>query len=230
MQTATIQSTAPMSGSLSLDIRRGGPREPEKVSLRKILRQAMPNTGNREIDAYRFRNMPNVLRGLGTIAIARKVGAPTFFGVVSHTITRASGEVVDLGVVSCRVVTTTGCGFIVDAFQNLVELENMKYHGFGTGSNAESSANTPLHTELTTEYATNNTRPTGTTTEASATVYRTVATLSPDASVSITEHGIFDQASNAGGVLLDKSLFTAIALVSGDSLATTYDLTFTAGS
>lgn len=230
MHTATIQSTAPMSGSLSLDIRRGGPREPEKVSLRKILRQAMPNTGNREIDAYRFRNMPNVLRGLGTIAIARKVGAPTFFGVVSHTITRKSGEVVDLGVVSCRVVTTTGCGFIVDAFQNLVELENMKYHGFGTGSNAESSGNTALHTELTTEYASNNTRPTGSTTESSATVFRTVATLSPDATVAITEHGIFDQASNAGGVLLDKSLFSAINLISGDSLATTYDLTFTAGS
>lgn len=231
MQTATIQSTAPMSGSLSLDIRRGdGPRPTEKVSLRKILGHAMPNTGNREIDAYRFKNLPNVLRGIGTIAIARKVGAPTFFGVVSQTITRANGEVIDLGVVSCRVVTTTGCGFIVDAFQNLVELENMKYHGFGTGAAAEAAGNTALSTELTTEYAVNSTRPTGTTTEASATVYRTVATLSPDAPVAITEHGIFDQAATGGGVLLDKSLFSAINLISGDSLATTYDLTFTAGS
>lgn len=231
MQTATIQSTAPMSGSLSFDIKRsGGPRTPEKVSLRRILGQAMPNTGNREVDAYRFRNAHNVLRGLGVVAFARRIGAPTFFGVVSHQVTRKSGEILDLGVVSCRVVTTTGCGFIVDAFQNLVELENMKYHGFGTGSNAEAAGNTALHTELTTEYAVNSTRPTGTTTEASATVYRTVATLSPDASCSITEHGIFDQASTAGGVLLDKSLFTAIALVSGDSLQTTYDLTFTAGS
>jgi len=230
MQTATIQSTTPMSGSLSFDVKRGGPQVPEKVRLRDILRQAMPNTGNREVDEYRFRNAANVLRGIGTIAVARAVGAPTFFGVVSHQLTRKSGEILDLGVVSCRVVTTTGCGFIVDAFQNLVELENMKYHGFGTGSNAEAAGNTALHTELTTEYAVNSTRPTGSTTEASATVYRTVATLSPDASAAITEHGIFDQAATGGGVLLDKSLFTVINLISGDSLQTTYDLTFTAGS
>ncbi len=233
MQTSTIQSNVPLSGSLSFDVRRGGgkpdPFKPER--LRDLLRRhALPNTGNREVDAYRMKNLPNVLRGVFTIGVAKRVGAPTFYGVVSHTLTRKSGEILDLGVVSCRVVTTTGCGFIVDAFQNLVELENMKYHGFGTGSNAEASANTALHTELTTEYASNNVRPTGTTTEASATVYRTVATLSPDATVAITEHGIFDQASNAGGVLLDKSLFSAINLISGDSLATTYDLTFTAGS
>ncbi len=164
MQTATIQSTAPMSGSLSLDIKRGGPRVPEKVSLRKILSYAMPNTGNREVDTYRFRNFVNVCRGLLTIAIAKAVGAPTMFGVLSMQIIRANGDIVDLGVVSTRVVTTTGCGFIVDAFQNLVELENMKYHGYGTGSNAEAAGNTALHTELTTQYASDNVRPTGTTT------------------------------------------------------------------
>lgn len=147
---------------------------------------------------------------------------PRFFG----------GEVVNYGLLSTRVVTTVGVNFLVDAFQNLVELENLKFHGYGTGGAAEAAANTALTTELTTQYATDNVRPTGTTTEgASANIYRTVATLSPDASVAITEHGIFDQAAVGGGVLWDRSLFSVINLVgSADSLQTTYDCTFPAGS
>ena len=49
---------------------------------------------------------------------------------------------VDYGVASYRVVTNNGVGFIVDAFQNLVEAEIMNYHGVGTGTNAEASRNT----------------------------------------------------------------------------------------
>jgi hypothetical protein len=143
------------------------------------------------------------------------------------------GYVTNYGLLSAQLVTNNGVGFIVDAFQNLVELENMKYHGFGTGTGAEAQGDTALGTELTTEYVTNNTRPTGTTTEgASANIYRTVATLSPDSggTIAITEHGVFDQAANSGGVLLDRSKFSAINLVAGaDSLQTTYELTLTAG-
>lgn len=242
-----INNSAVLTGSRDFSVLRGGGRGPSPVSperLRDQLRRnALPNTGNREIDAYRLRNTPNLLRGLMSIMIAKAVGAPTFFGVVSQKVLRNctfdrfgrvvdAAEVLDYGIVSCRVVTTAGVGFIVDAFQNSVEVENMKYHGYGTGSTAEASGDTALVTELTTQYATNNTRPTGTTTEgASANIFRTVATLSPDANVTITEHGIFDQASNAGGTLLDRSVFTGIALVgSSDSLQTTYDLTLTAGS
>jgi hypothetical protein len=139
--------------------------------------------------------------------------------------------VVDLGVISVRVVTTVGVNFIVDAFQNLTEPENMKFHGFGTGAGAEAVGNTTLTTELTTQYLVDNTRLTGSQTEGATNVYRTVATLDPDADVTITEHGIFDQASNAGGVLLDKSLFGGIALTgaTGDALQVTYDLTVNAG-
>jgi hypothetical protein len=143
------------------------------------------------------------------------------------------GDVTWFGCVSTRVVTTAGVGFIVDAFQNLVELENMKYHGFGTGTNAEASADTALQTEETTQYATDNTRPTGSLTEgASANIFRTVGTYSPDSggTRAITEHGIFSQAATGGGTLLDRSVFSAVNLVAGaDSLQTTYDLTCTAG-
>lgn len=147
---------------------------------------------------------------------------------------RGDGVIIDYGVVSRRVVTTAGVGFIVDAFQNLVELENQKYHAFGTGTTAEASGDTALVTELTTQYNPDSTRPTGTTTEgASANIYRTVGTLTPDAggTIAVTEHGVMSQAATGGGVLLDRSVFSAVNVVaSSDSLTATYELTLTAGS
>lgn len=141
------------------------------------------------------------------------------------------GEALDFGTLSTRVVTNAGVGYIVDAFQNLVELENMKYHGYGTGTNAEAAGDSALQTELTTQYNPDSTRPTGTQTENAANIYETVATLSPDTggTLAITEHGIFSATS--AGVLLDRSVFSAINIVAGtDSLQTTYRFTVTAGS
>lgn len=135
-----------------------------------------------------------------------------------------------LGLLSRHLITNNGVGFIVDAWQNLVELENMKYHGYGTGTNAEAQSDSALQTELTTEYAVDNTRPTGTTTENAANIFESVATLSPDSggTLAITEHGLFS--ANTAGVLFDRSKFSAINLVAGaDSLQTTYRATITAG-
>jgi len=187
--------------------------------------------------AWRLRNLPNLLRGVPGVLAAWTVfylfGIPSLIGQVRlRKINRATGRVIDYGLVGWRVVTTVGVGYIVDAFQNTVELENMKYHGFGTGGTAEAVGDTALVTELTTQYAVDSTRPTGTTIEgASANIYRSVATLSPDTggTIAVTEHGIFSAAS--AGVLLDRTLFAAVNLVAGsDSLQATYDLTFTAGS
>lgn len=141
-------------------------------------------------------------------------------------------ENIFLGLASFRVVTTAGVNFIVDAFQNSTELENLKYHGIGTGSTAEAAGDTALVTELTTEY-TGNVRATGSTTEgASANIYRTVGTNTLDGNPAgaLREHGIFDQAATGGGTLLDRTVFAAITLSSGDSLQSTYDHTQTAGS
>lgn len=136
---------------------------------------------------------------------------------------------VNYGVVSHKVVTDAGVAFIVDAFQNTTELENLKFHGLGTGTTAEAVTQTGLITELTTAYTPDNTRATGTTTEAAANIYRTVATNTVDAAAAVTEHGIFSQAATGGGTLLDRSVFSVVNLASGDSLQSTYDLTLTAG-
>jgi hypothetical protein len=135
----------------------------------------------------------------------------------------------DHGLVCQKVVTTAGVNFLVDAWQNSVELEIMKYHGLGTGSTAEGSGDTALVTELTTEY-TGDVRATGSLTEgATANVFRTVGTNTLDGTpgAALREHGIFS--ASTVGTLWDRSVFASITLSSGESLQSQYDLTASAG-
>lgn len=204
------------------------------LSFWEIFKYGFPHFGlSKEVALWRFKNIPNLFRGIRRVALARLFRLPHFYGQLSLTVTRGDGRVIDLGLASLRVITTAGVNYLVDAFQNTTEPENLKFHGFGTGTNAEASGDTALQTEETTQYATDNTRPTGTTTEgASANIYRTVATYSPDSggTRAITEHGVFSQAATGGGTLWDRSVFSAVNLVAGsDSLQATYEATFTAG-
>ena len=232
-------ATAP-SGSLGLIVRRGpnqiieGTEWPCTLKLREIVRHGLPQHGlDPEVNEWRRRNARHLQRRVKKVVAAKLLGLPSFYGALFlEKYDARRGEVLPLGLASVAVVTTAGVNFIVDAFQNSVELEAMNFHGFGTGSGAEAIGNTALGTELTTQYATDNTRPTGTQSENGANVYRTVATLDPDADVAITEHGIFSQAATGGGVLLDRTLFSAVNLggAAGDTLQATYDFTVTAGS
>lgn len=145
-------------------------------------------------------------------------GIPTLTSQLSLRLRKADGRMIDYGVVSRRVVTSAGVGFIVDAWQNLVELENMKYHGCGTGTGSESSSDTALGTESTTALNPDSTRATGTQTEPAANQVTSTGTLTFDASAAVTEHGLFSQAATGGGTLFDRSVFSAINVVSGDSI------------
>jgi hypothetical protein len=133
---------------------------------------------------------------------------------------RKDGTLEDYGVVSRRVITTTGVGFIVDAHQNLVELENVNFHAMGTGAVAEAVGDTALGAEV-------ETRTSGTQSEPAANQYRSVATIAATAGRVITEHGILTASSV--GVLFDRSVFAAINLANGDSIQFTYTVTYTAG-
>lgn len=135
----------------------------------------------------------------------------------------------DRGVVSRKKVTTAGVNYLVDAWQNTVELETMKYHGCGTGTTAESNADTALVTESTTILNPDSTRATGTLAEgASANIFSSVGTLTFDGPGAITEHGLFSQAATGGGTLWDRSVFSAVNVASGDSIQFTYQLTVSA--
>lgn len=137
---------------------------------------------------------------------------------------RANGEIVDMGLIGMKVVTTVGVNFIADAFQNLEEVETFNYHDSGTGATAEAVGDTALVTKVETG------RTTGTQGEgASANIYQTVGTISYTATRSIVEHGIFS-ATPSGGTLLDRTVFASIGVDNGDSIQFTYELTLPAGS
>lgn len=139
------------------------------------------------------------------------------------------GRVEDYGIVSRRLITDVGVAYLVDAWQNIVELENQKFHGLGTGFTAENQTDTALVTELTTEY-TGNVRATGSLTEgATANIFRSVGTNTLDGTpgAALREHGLFS--ASTVGVLWDRSVYAAITLSSGEALQSTYDMTASAG-
>jgi len=130
-------------------------------------------------------------------------------------------EYYDLGVVSVNVVTDTGVGFIIDAIQALATISNLKFHGSGTTNTAENQTQTALIAEV-------GTRSTGTQTEgASANIYKTVGTNTYGSSFNIVEHGLFSASS--GGVMFDRSIFTAIPVDTSTSIEFTYQWTLNAG-
>lgn len=237
------QGTARPGGELGLQVIRAAERRQfdqlaalsrypaRELSLAEIAEFGLPRPGlDPRVNDWRAANARNLWRGARRVLAARVLRTSTVYGSLYLTHITAVGEHIDLGLASMRVVTTAGVNFIVDAFQNLTELEVLKYHGIGTGTAVEAAADTALGAESTTALNPDSTRATGSTVEgASANVYRTVGTLTADAAIAATEHGIFSQAATGGGTLLDRSVFAAVNLASGDSLQTTYDFTVSAG-
>jgi hypothetical protein len=221
-------------GALSLEVLRRDPLNGRGAHHPiSILVHGLPRPGlSSEVNAYRLRNIPNLFRGLWRIWLAVLMGIPTRYGAVFHRVQRGRGGAwIEYGLVSLRVVTDAGVAYLAACMDNTSEPEVFKYHGYGTGTTAEAVGDTALVTELTTQYATDNTRPTGSQAHSTNT-YTTVATLSPDSggTIAVTEHGVFSQAANSGGTLLDRSKFAAVNLVaSSDSLQTTYVFTLTSG-
>lgn len=209
---------------------------PKTDDLRRRLRAYSPKTEMGRVVRECFSHLPPELAGELLDQITRVVVLESSLHCV---IFRRDGRVIvspDIGygpgITSRKVITDTGVAFLVDAWQNSVELENMKYHGLGTASTAEAASQTALTTELGTQYGApggDNVRATGTTTEASASVFRSVGTNTVDATVSVAEHGLFSQAATGGGVMWDRSLTGTQSLSSGDSLQTTYDCTVSSG-
>ena len=163
-------------------------------------------------------------------AFSRLTEIPTLVSSLSIRVRKANGEWIDYGTVCYRVVTDAGVAFIVDDMDNsATDITTLNFHGVGTGGTAEAAANTALVTESTTALNPDSTRATGTKTQPSANILRSVGTVTFDGSAAITEHGIFSQAATGGGTLLDRSLFAAINVAPADSIQFTYDLTFTSG-
>lgn len=156
---------------------------------------------------------------------------PTITSRLMIRVRRANGEWIDYGTVNWgRVVTDAGVAFLVDDWDNSAQdISTMNFHGCGTGTTAEAANQTALVTESTTALNPDSTRQAGTRSQPSANIYQSVGTLTFDASAAITEHAIMSQAATGGGVMWDRSLFSAINVASGDSIQFTYQGTINSG-
>lgn len=151
-------------------------------------------------------------------------------GRLYATVYRANGNVEHLGLICTKVITDAGVTFLRDDWNNNAQdLTTLNFHGCGTGTTAEAAGDTALVTESTTALNPDNTRATGTRSVPASNQYRTVGTVTFDASAAITEHGIFSQSATGGGTLWDRSVFTAINVASGDSIQFTYTATLSSG-
>ena len=110
-----------------------------------------------------------------------------------------------------NLLVDDGMEYIVDAWQNSVELETAKYHDTGIGITDAAAGNSAMET------ATGFTRATGTTIEGdNAKEFKSVGTVSCTATKAVTEWGLFSAIT--GGVLIARNTFAAINVVNGDSI------------
>jgi hypothetical protein len=149
-------------------------------------------------------------------------GIPTLTAELEATLIRKDGSKVHYGVLGYRVVTTAFVNFVVDQLQTETSVfGDFKFHDSGVGTTAENITDTAMET------TDGEARATGTQTETSANIYRSVGTISYTTTKAITEHGLFNDATT--GTLMDRTVFSAINVVNGDSISFTYSLTVSAG-
>lgn len=154
--------------------------------------------------------------------LARMMGVMVALGKLEAVLLKADGRRVNYGVLGYRVVTTAFVSFVVDQLQTETSVfGDFKYHDSGVGTTAENVTDTAMET------TDGESRATGTQTESAATAYRSVGTISYTTTKAITEHGLFNDVS--AGTLMDRTVFSAVNVVNGDSIQFTYTLTVSAG-
>ena len=133
----------------------------------------------------------------------------------------ANGHRMDYGIVGRWKVTEAFCTLMVDQLQAETSVwGDFKYHGSGVGNTGEAKTDTDIET------TDGESRATGTQTETSAMVYKSVGTISYTSTKAIGEHGLFNTAATA--TLMDRHTFSDLNVVNGDSIEYTYSLTCTA--
>lgn len=106
-----------------------------------------------------------------------------------------------------------------------------KQVGWGTGAGTAVVADTTLFSEKALDLtATTGTRVAGTSSQVTTTLtndtYQVAATLTATGAGTVTNAGLFDNATITSGTLYVKGDFTGIGLSSGDSIAFTFKVKF----
>ena len=113
---------------------------------------------------------------------------------------------------SKKVVTTAFANFLAaQLITDSVAIGDFKYHDSGTGTVAEAAGDVGLGTPW------GGARDVGTQVQGGdATKYKSVATTTYTGTFAITEHGLFNAAT--GVTLMDRSVFAAVNVVSGNQI------------
>lgn len=147
---------------------------------------------------------------------------PTLRGMLSIRLLPAQGGSVDYGVVSHRLVTDAFVALMVDQLQTETSVwGDFKYHDSGIGTTAADNNDTAMETTDGEDRVAGNQGE-----GASAWIYKSVGTIAYTTSKAITEHGLFNHATDP--TLMDRHVFAAVNVVNGDSIEFTYQLTCTA--
>ena len=154
---------------------------------------------------------------------ANLAGAVTVMGELTAVLTRGDGSTLNYGVLGRQKITTAYCEFMVDQHQTESSvIGDFKFHDSGVGVTGEANGDTDIET------TDGESRATGTQVEESSVIYRSVGTIAYTSTKAITEHGLFS--ASTGATLMDRTVFSAINVVNGDSIQFTYGLTYVAGS
>lgn len=178
--------------------------------------------------AWKLRNVARpsyVWGGLSNLmarSLSALTGIPTMTAELRAVLIRADGGRVNYGVLSRRVVTTAFVNYVVDQLQTETSsFGDFKYHDSGVGATAEDVTDTDMQT------TDGESRVAGSQAEGAANVYVSVGTISYTTTKAITEHGVFN--ASTAGTLMDRSVFSALNVVNGDSIQFTYSLSVNSG-
>ena len=194
----------------------------ETGSFLGLLKLAAPT------NIYRLRNLVKMIKPLAQIGITKAIGAPIFYGALFAEKRKFDGTFEDYGLISLKLVTTSGVQTVTDHMANTTTdvLNEFSWHAIGTGTVNPGASDTTLGAEV--ENRVEDTTSRISTSSGDDYRYSTSAEVTATAARAITEHGLLS--ASAAGVLFDRSEFAVINLSNGDSLTTTYQVTFQSGS
>lgn len=145
-------------------------------------------------------------------------------GIINIVVKDANGKVKEKRTIRNKIVNA-GLAAIAGLLLSDVSVDDFDYIAVGTGTDAAAAGDTTLGTEITDSGLE---RAAGTGTRETTTVANDTAQLTKTFTVTgtkaVTEAGILNAA--AAGTLLARQVFSAINVVSGDSLAINWQIVF----
>lgn len=153
------------------------------------------------------------------------MGWLSMYGTLSIKHIKANGDIKDYGIVSRKKVTDEFVAYLAAIMvTDATTIGDFKYHISGTGTTAENANQTQLVTPIGTARTVGDQ-------SSSTNTYTSVATIAYTDTLAVTEHAIFNAAytsAQTDGILLDRSVFSAVNIISGESIVFTYSLTISA--